>query len=122
MPWNYLLGTFLRSFTLPGWDPHLFSGSPLAGDPRSGWGFFFNMIPFGLIADPLVAYKVKVAIDMVFAITTTYVLARVLGIGQLGAMLSGIVFTFGPLSFHETYCCTVRSYLALTISGSLPRR
>ena len=118
VPWNYLLGTFLRSFTLPGWDPHLFSGSPLAGDPRSGWGFFFNMIPFGLIADPLIAYKVKVAIDMVFAITTTYVLARVLGIGQLGAMLSGIVFTFGPLSFHETHCCTVRSYLALTIPAA----
>ena len=115
LPWNDLLGQLLRSFSLPGWNPHQFSGAPFAGDAQSGWMYFPTMIPFTLWDDPLVAFKVKVAFDLVFAVSTTYALARVLGIGALGAMTAAIVFAFGPLSYNETHCCTVRSLVALWI-------
>ncbi len=115
VPWNDLLGELLRSFSLPGWNPYQFSGAPFAGDAQSGWMYFPTMIPFTLWDDPLVAFKVKIAADLVFAVVSTYTLARVLGIGPLGAMTAAIVFAFGPLSYHETHCCTVRSLIALWI-------
>lgn len=118
VPWNDLLGQLLRSFSLPGWNPHQFSGAPFAGDAQSGWMYFPTMIPFTLWDDPLIAFKAKIAFDLVFAVLTTFALARVLGIGALGAMTAAIVFTFGPLSYHETHCCTVRSLVALWIPAA----
>ena len=118
VPWNDLLGQLLRSGSLPGWNPYQFSGAPFAGDAQSGWMYFPTMIPFTLWADPVVAFKVKIAFDLIFAVTTTYALARVLGIGPLGAMTAAVVFAFGPLSYHETHCCTVRSLVAVWIPSA----
>ncbi len=118
VPWNDLLGQLLRSGSLPGWNPYQFSGAPFAGDAQSGWMYFPTMIPFTLWDDPLIAFKFKIAFDLIFAILTTYALARTLGIGTVGAMTSAIVFTFGPLSYHETHCCTVRSLVALWIPAA----
>ncbi len=118
VPWNDLLGQLLRSGSLPGWNPYQFSGAPFAGDAQSGWMYFPTMIPFTIWDDPLVAFKAKIAFDLLFAVVTTYALARTLGIGAIGAMTSAIVFTFGPLSYHETHCCTVRSLVALWIPAA----
>ena len=118
IPWNDLLGQLLRSGSLPGWNPYQFSGAPFAGDAQSGWMYFPTMIPFTLWHDPLVAFKLKIAFDLIFAVVTMYALARTLGIGAVGAMTSAIVFTFGPLSYHETHCCTVRSIVALWIPAA----
>lgn len=118
VPWNDLLGQLLRSGSLPGWNPYQFSGAPFAGDAQSGWMYFPTMIPFTLWDDPLIAFKFKIAFDLIFAILTTYALARTLGIGAIGAMTSAIVFTFGPLSYHETHCCTVRSLVALWLPAA----
>ena len=118
VPWNDLLGQLLRSGSLPGWNPYQFSGAPFAGDAQSGWMYFPTMIPFTLWHDPLIAFKLKIAFDLIFAVVTMYALARTLGIGAIGAMTSAIVFTFGPLSYHETHCCTVRSIVALWIPAA----
>lgn len=115
LPWNDLLGQRLRDFEVPGWNPYQLSGSPFAGDAESGWMYFPTMIPFALFSDPLVAYKVKVGADLLFAVTTMYALARVVGIGRLGATTAAIVFAFGPLSFHVTDCCTVRGLVGVWI-------
>lgn len=115
LPWNDLLGQRLRAIELPGWNPHQFSGAPLAGDAQSGWMYFPTMIPFTLWDDPLTAFKVKVAFDLLFAVGSMYALARTLRIGRLGGVAAAIVFAFGPLSYHETHCCTVRSLVALWI-------
>ncbi len=118
VPWNDLLGQLLRSGGLPGWNPYQFSGAPFAGDAQSGWMYFPTMIPFTIWDDPLVAFKAKITFDLIFAVVTTYALARTLGIGAIGAMTSAIVFAFGPLSYHETHCCTVRSLVALWIPAA----
>ena len=119
VPWNTLLGERLRALELPGWNPHQFSGAPIAGDPQSGWMFFPTMISFGLFPDPIVAFKVKVGFDFVFAALSTYALARRLGINQLGGIMAGVVFAFGPFSFHETNCCAPRALVALFIPTAL---
>lgn len=118
VPWNDLLGQLLRSGSQPGWNPYQFSGAPFAGDAQSGWMYFPTMIPFTIWDDPLVAFKAKIAFDLIFAVVTTYALARTLGIGAIGSMTSAIVFAFGPLSYHETHCCTVRSLVALWIPAA----
>src|SRR5687768_17883395 len=35
LPWYAYLSDELRSGNIPGWNSHLFSGTPFAGDPRS---------------------------------------------------------------------------------------
>ncbi len=118
VPWNDLLGQLLRSGSLPGWNPYQFSGAPFAGDAQSGWMYFPTMIPFTLWHDPLVAFKLKIAFDLIFAVVTMYALARTLGLGTVGSMTAAIVFAFGPLSYHETHCCTVRSLVALWLPAA----
>ncbi|HEV2528359.1 MAG TPA: YfhO family protein [Thermomicrobiales bacterium] len=119
VPWNTLLGDRLRDFDLPGWNPHQFSGAPIAGDPQSGWMYFPTMLTFGLIPDPIVAFKVKIGFDFVFAALSTYALARRLDMNRLGSIMAGVVFAFGPLSFHETHCCAPRALVALFIPTAL---
>ncbi len=119
VPWTTYLGERLRAFELPGWNPHQFSGAPFAGDPQSGWMYFPTMISFGLIPDPILAYKAKVAFDFLFAALSTFALARYLGMNRLGGIMAGVVFAFGPFSFHETHCCAPRALVALFIPTAL---
>ena len=44
LPWYAFLGERLRAFDVPGWNPHLFSGTPFAGDPGSGWMYLPAML------------------------------------------------------------------------------
>ena len=48
-PWFSLLGERLRSGDLPGWNPYIFSGTPFAADPQSGWMYLPAMILFALL-------------------------------------------------------------------------
>ena len=46
LPWYAYLGERLRAFDVPGWNPHLFSGTPFAADPQSGWMYLPAMLTF----------------------------------------------------------------------------
>src|SRR6188508_2196585 len=52
LPWYSLLGQQLRDFNIPGWNPHLFSGTFFAADPQSGWTYLPTMLSFPFF-DPL---------------------------------------------------------------------
>jgi len=53
LPWYAEVGERLRDLDIPAWNPHQFSGVPLAADPQSGWGYLVVMATFALLP-PLV--------------------------------------------------------------------
>ncbi|MEA2524321.1 MAG: hypothetical protein QOF73_1548 [Thermomicrobiales bacterium] len=111
LPWYAHLGEALRNFDIPGWNPHVFSGTPFAGDPQSGWAYLPAMISFTLLP-PIPAMKVFAIMHLVIGGLSTYGLARVLGMGVLPALVAGAAFEFGPFMTHNTSCCTILAQIA----------
>ena len=95
LPWYTFLGERLRDFAIPGWNPHLFSGTPFAGDPESGWMYLPAMLFFSLLA-PLAAFKGMVAFQLAVAALSTYLFARVLGMGAMASLIAAVVYLTGP--------------------------
>ena len=117
MPWYAFLGQHLREFQIPAWNPHLFSGVPFTGDPQSGWMYLPAMVFFSLL-NPLAAYKAFLIFHLLMAGLSTYVFARVVGIGAFGSLAAAIAFEFGPLSSHIA-CCLIHVQLAVWIPPAL---
>ena len=106
LPWYTFLGERLRDFAIPGWNPHLFSGTPFAGDPESGWMYLPAMLFFSLLA-PLAAFKGMVAFQLAVAALSTYVFARVLGMAAMASLVAAVVYLTGPFLHWNTYCCLI---------------
>ena len=106
VPWYGYLGDRLAAFELPLWNPHLFSGAPFAADPESGWMYLPAMLAFS-IASVTTGMKLYILIQLVVAGVSTYLLSRVLGLGEMAAMLAATLFEFGPFLYTQTDCCTV---------------
>ena len=106
LPWYTFLGERLRDFAVPGWNPHLFSGTPFAGDPESGWMYLPAMLFFSLLA-PLAAFKGMVAFQLAVAALSTYIFARVLGMGAMASLVAAVVYLTGPFLHWNTYCCLI---------------
>lgn len=104
LPWYAYLGESLRSFVIPGWNPHVFSGMPFAGDPQSGWMYAPAMVFFALLP-ATTAFKVVITFHLLLGATSTYILARLLGLGALGSTGAAVAFTFSQ-NMGTTACCT----------------
>jgi hypothetical protein len=111
IPWYGYLGDRLASGDIPGWNPYLFGGSPFAGDPESGWMYFPAMLLFPFLS-VITAFKAMILLQLLIAGTATYAFGRVLGFGAAAALLSAIIYEFGPFLFVQTDCCTVASHLS----------
>ncbi|HEY7036060.1 MAG TPA: YfhO family protein, partial [Thermomicrobiales bacterium] len=111
LPWYAHLGEALRHLDVPGWNPFVFSGTPFAGDPQSGWAYLPAMFAFTLFS-PIPAMKVFAIIHLLVGGLSTYALARVLGMGTTPALVAGTAFAFGPFLTHNTTCCTIMSQIA----------
>ena len=110
MPLYTAVAERLRAGDIPGWNPALFSGMPLAGDPISGWTYLPANV-FFLLFEPVRAYQVHVVFHLVLAAVATYALGRVIGMSRLGAVAAGLAFALGPL-FRFTECCNARMQLS----------
>jgi hypothetical protein len=128
LPWYDLLGQRLRAGHVPGWNPSLFSGTPFAGDPASGWMYLPAMLFFPILPT-LTAFKAMVAVQLGVAGFSTYAFARALGMRPVAALVAAVVYLFGPFLQWNTYCCLVFSemvaWLPLALLGvelSLQRR
>ncbi len=106
LPWLGALGDRLAALDVPALNPYIFSGSPFAGDPESGWMFVPAMLTFPFF-EVTVAYKVMILLLLLLAGTGTYALARLLGYSVLAGLFSAVAFEFGPYLFGQTDCCTV---------------
>ncbi|MDP9369123.1 MAG: hypothetical protein M3Q03_12740, partial [Chloroflexota bacterium] len=118
MPWYAFMGDRLSAFDIPGWNPHVFSGAPFAGDPESGWMYLPAMLFFPFLS-AVSAFKAMVVFQLAVAGLSTYAFARVLGLGTLASLVAATVFEFGPFLHHDTYCCTIRVQLATWIPLAL---
>jgi hypothetical protein len=106
VPWYAYLGEGLRQFTIPGWNPHVFSGTPFAADPESGWMYLPAMVIFAL-TEVLAGFKALLLLHLAVAGFSTYAYGRVLGLGPFAALVAAIVFALGPLLQWTSYCCLV---------------
>ncbi len=118
LPWYHLLGERLRDFDVPGWNPHVLSGTPLAGDPESGWMYLPAMLFFPSLS-ATAAFKAMVVLHLAVAGIATYAFGRVLGMGVVASLVAAVVYEFGPFLYQNTYCCTVRAQLATWIPLAL---
>lgn len=118
LPWYTQLGERLRALDVPAWNPHLFSGTPFAGDPESGWMYVPAMVAFTFMATPL-AFKAMIAIQLAVAAISTYAFARVLGMGSLAALIAATIYVTGPFLQWNTYCCLIFSQFATWIPLAL---
>lgn len=119
LPWYTFLGDRLREFAVPGWNPHLFSGAPFAGDPESGWMYAPAMAAFTLIGEATAAFKGMVALHLLIAGLTTYAFARVLGMGAFASLTAATLYITGPFLHWTTHCCLIFSQFATWIPLSL---
>ena len=119
LPWYTFLGDRLREFAVPGWNPHLFSGAPFAGDPESGWMYAPAMAAFSLIGEATAAFKGMVALHLLIAGLTTYAFARVLGMGAFASLVAATLYVTGPFLHWTTHCCLIFSQFATWIPLSL---
>ena len=97
LPFYRTVAGRLADGDLPGWNPEMFAGMPLAGDPITGWGYLPVLISFAIFA-PLTAYKIHVIVHIVGAGLATYFFARSLKMGPLGAFAAGLSFVLAHIT------------------------
>ncbi len=103
-PWYSFLGERLSSFEIPAWNPAQFSGAPFAADPQSGWTYLPAMVLFTVL--PLsAAVAFFLAFHLLLSAFGAYFLARVTGIGPLGALTAGIAYELSGPVFSRSICC-----------------
>ena len=64
------------------------------------------MLFFSLLA-PLAAFKGMVAFQLAVAALSTYIFARVLGMGAVASLVAAVVYLTGPFLHWNTYCCLI---------------
>ncbi|MCA9877160.1 MAG: YfhO family protein [Thermomicrobiales bacterium] len=119
LPWYTFLGDRLRDLAVPGWNPHLFSGAPFAGDPESGWMYAPAMAAFTLIGEATAAFKAMVGLHLLIAGFTTYAFARTLGLGAFASLTAAALYITGPFLHWTTHCCLIFSQFATWVPLSL---
>ena len=119
LPYYSVVGDRIRAGDIPGWNPAIFGGMPLAGDPLSGWGYLPVMLLFPFFSS-INAYQIFVAFHLVATAGAAYLLGRALGMGQIGGFATGSAYLMGP-QYGFTQCCTARMqlvpWLALAMAG-----
>jgi len=118
LPWFGLVGDRLRDFDIPGWTRYFSSGTPVAGDPSSGWMYLPVMLAFSTLSITA-ALKAMILIQLLVGGVSTYVLSRVLGFGVLAAMTSAVTFTFGPFLYGQTHFATIAAQVTAWIPLAL---
>lgn len=118
VPWFGMIGDRLRDFDIPGWTRYFSSGTPVAGDPSSGWMYLPVMIAFSTLSITA-AFKAMILIQLLVGGISTYVLSRVLGFGVLAAMVSAVTFSFGPFLYGQTHFATIAAQVTAWIPLAL---
>ncbi len=108
---QFILDTFRADYSIPLWNPYLFSGTPFIGNIQASMfyplGFLYYLLP------TQTAYLYSTVLHCSLGIVFMYVLSRLLSISRPGAFLSAFVFIFngyfmahlyaGHLSFVQNY-------------------
>ena len=103
LPVSKYAASFLKQGQLPLWCPDIFAGYPLIGDVNVGWFYPLNLAPF-LLLPAHVALNVVILLHYVLAGLFTYIYAREIRLGHVGALVSALVFAFNGflLDYYDT--------------------
>ncbi len=94
-----LIGQMIAHGVLPLWNPFIFAGTPLLASIYPGALYPPNWL-FALFS-PNVAMNMVVITTYHIALIGSYLYARRIGAGRVGAMVTGLAFTFGAyMVFH----------------------
>ncbi len=92
LPLRVLSGEFIRSGTLPSWNPLIWSGTPLLGGWNAGalfpGTFLFAFLPLSL------AWVINLALAPAFAGVGLYLLLRRFNLGETAASFGALVFSY----------------------------
>nr|MDA8291151.1 hypothetical protein [Actinomycetota bacterium] len=91
-PLRVLAGELLRAGHLPGWDPYIWSGTPLLAGWNAG-ALFPGTVLFAFLPG-LVAWTANLVAVGVVSGTGLYLFLRRLSCGPLAAFLAALVFTY----------------------------
>lgn len=104
IPWFGWLGDQLAAGNVPQWNPTVFSGTPSAGDPLSGWGYLPAMLPFSMLPLGAAVHAFLLAQLLLTAIGT-YLLARALRLPPVAAVAAVMVAAGNGFVFQRNLCC-----------------
>ena len=100
--WHHLLHEYIRSGTIPLWNPHLLTGVPFLASGEAG--LLYPLSPLLLLGEPDVAYAVFAAMHGSLAGIGMYILGRSLGLHTWAALTAGLAWAFGGyVATHGAY-------------------
>jgi hypothetical protein len=91
-PWRIHYARSMASGEIPFWNPHQFCGTPFVANAQTAVFYPFNLL--FVLFPPVYAFGISAMLHLFLAGAFTFLLARTLGIGQLGATVAGVVFEF----------------------------
>ncbi|MFW6116205.1 MAG: YfhO family protein [bacterium] len=95
-PWEVFARRSIAQGQLPLWNPYTEGGLPFVGNAQSAVFCPFSLV--GYLFPLYASYVVRAILRFLVAGIFTYVFARDIGIGVLGALLAMVTFTFsGPM-------------------------
>jgi uncharacterized membrane protein YfhO len=88
-------------FFLPLWNPHVYAGTPFVGTLQSAIFYPFNLLFTLLPIVPAMNWSISghLALSGIF----TYFLLKEYGVSRFGAVLAGVVYTFGAPQILHVY-------------------
>jgi hypothetical protein len=120
-PWYGYLGEQLRSGYLPEWNPSQFAGAPFAADPQSGWMYVPAMLLFTLLPRAA-AIGPFLVVHLLLAGLGTYALARLIGIGRMGAVIAATAYMGTGAMLGRMPCCPasyqIVSWVSIVLAGT----
>ena len=100
--WHYLLHGYVRSGTIPLWNPHLLTGVPFLAGGEAGLLYPLSLLL--LLGEPDVAYAAYAAMHGSLAGIGIYILGRSLGFHPWAAVTAGLSWAFGGyVATHGAY-------------------
>lgn len=114
-PYDYFLFGALRSFSIPLWNPHVYSGMPFLGDIQSQVFYPLNWLLAQISSSNqnhvYWLVELKAVLHCLLAGVATYLLGRELGRSKLAALLSGFSFMFsGFMVLHMIHLTMVSTF------------
>jgi hypothetical protein len=95
------LGHILKQGKFPLWSPDLYCGYPLLGDYMTGLYYPLNLVLFYILPD-YAAFNYFILIHYLIIAISIYFYARLIGLSNLGALISSLIFTYGGQSIVRT--------------------
>ncbi|MEO0099873.1 MAG: YfhO family protein [candidate division WOR-3 bacterium] len=115
-PYHFFLFKNLRRFTIPLWNPYIFSGMPFLGDVQSQIFYPINWL-LAFFSSPGSVFwllEMKIIFHLLLAGIFFYLFLRELNLSYFSSFFGGVVFTFsGFLITHLIHVTMVNAYIWL---------